>query len=232
MTLSPEAVARLQDNGNLFVFCDHVDPVHWGCVRGAGHGGVHAFIQRHTRVDAPVLVGSDATLLADLTRLQGEVDGIDAVLARRPALADCKSRREQVEHACSTAGRATDQVIKLEREVERLMRLNAGLCKDHNHLLTDGSQWQARAEAAEREVEQWKCNNAENKLIAEENSSRADRAESALAAERQKAVQLREKVQLACEEREDGPDHKWKAGALFVLGVLDALAPVTPERTT
>jgi hypothetical protein len=37
---------RPPDNGNTFVFCDHVayfEDSHGGCVRGAGHDGPHLF---------------------------------------------------------------------------------------------------------------------------------------------------------------------------------------------
>lgn len=43
---------------------------------------------------------------AELAAAVGEVQAIDATLARRPALADISDRLAQIERACSMAGRA------------------------------------------------------------------------------------------------------------------------------
>jgi hypothetical protein len=51
-------------------------------------------------------------LLSELERVERELAAIDAVLDRRPALADLKERYAKVERACSMAGRAD----KAERE--------------------------------------------------------------------------------------------------------------------
>jgi chromosome segregation ATPase len=50
--------------------------------------------------------------------LEAEIQEVDSVLARRPALADCKTRREMVELACVTAGKATDRIFQLKAELE------------------------------------------------------------------------------------------------------------------
>jgi len=61
-------------------------------------------------------------------RMKAELAGIDAVMARRPAL-DKPTRRENIEHAITTAGRATDTVTRLERELERLKAAHATLLR-------------------------------------------------------------------------------------------------------
>lgn len=53
---------------------------------------------------------------ADAAQLRAELATIDAVLARRPAL-DRPTRVENVQHAVATAGRMTDRVVTLEREL-------------------------------------------------------------------------------------------------------------------
>lgn len=55
-----------------------------------------------------------ASATADLER---ELAGIDAVLARRPAIAHLTTRSEKVELAVSTAARATNELVDLERRL-------------------------------------------------------------------------------------------------------------------
>lgn len=61
-------------------------------------------------------------LKAEVEKADAELRSIDAVLARRPALADLGSRWEKIEHACSTAGRATDKVTRLESALAAVTR--------------------------------------------------------------------------------------------------------------
>lgn len=53
--------------------------------------------------------------------LAEELRQIDERLARRPALADCNTRVEKVERACSVAGRETDKANKLVGEKTELV---------------------------------------------------------------------------------------------------------------
>lgn len=62
-----------------------------------------------------------------IAELEGELRAVDNRLARRPALADCKTRADAVEFACSTAGAATSDVIRLKRDVETLHGENSAL---------------------------------------------------------------------------------------------------------
>ena len=79
--------------------------------------------------DAEVLERA-ASELATLTRrveeLEAELASIDAVMARRPAL-DKPTRRENVEHAITTAKNATDRVAELEKTVAKLPKTADGV---------------------------------------------------------------------------------------------------------
>ena len=59
----------------------------------------------------------NTAVAAELARLKSELSHVDSVLARRPALADCKNRCEAIEKAINTA-KETDR-LKAELETER-----------------------------------------------------------------------------------------------------------------
>ena len=141
----------------------------------------------------------------EIERLKAELRQVDAVLARRPAL-DKPTRWENIEHACSTAGRMSDRVVHLEREVvalrAELEQAQKALEKSHRI----GADWMDRAMAAEPRVEQ-----AERAL----EQARTKALDEALSAVVQKkipgdrsAAERNSGVQLACDAirrlREEG----------------------------
>jgi hypothetical protein len=64
-----------------------------------------------------VILASVASLTAQVAAKEEELQAIDSVLSRRPALADCDSRADKINHACVTAGRATDEAFSLKRQL-------------------------------------------------------------------------------------------------------------------
>jgi hypothetical protein len=69
-------------------------------------------------ITAELVARIAAATLERLQTLENEIAGIDATLARRPALADAPNRRAAIERACRRAGEAD----VLEAENARLRR--------------------------------------------------------------------------------------------------------------
>ncbi len=93
-------------------------------------------------------------LLGEIATLRQEVAGIDAVMARRPAL-DKPTRRGNVEHAIATAHRATEEVNTLTRErdalaqqVEALRQERDGAIANLQHATRMRDQIEAERDAA------------------------------------------------------------------------------------
>lgn len=66
-------------------------------------------------------------------QLRKDLDIIDAVLARRPALADCNTRYEKVEKACSVAGAADTAIRERDQLRDRVKELE----KERDDALSD-----------------------------------------------------------------------------------------------
>lgn len=69
------------------------------------YGDLSTVEQRNAIVQ---LRDTDAALRATITQQAQELEGIDDILARRPALADCVTRRDKIETAINVAKRIDD----------------------------------------------------------------------------------------------------------------------------
>jgi DNA repair exonuclease SbcCD ATPase subunit len=103
------------------------------------------------------LVDSHEALRAKLAEVDAELQRIDSVMARRPAL-DKPTRAQNIEHAIDTARRATEEVVRLQRDLSDVRQAH----RDDNLRLVDQRQEQvSRAAAAERRVREVEADRAD-----------------------------------------------------------------------
>lgn len=80
-------------------------------------------------------------LRAALARAEAELAAIDAVLARRPALADCTTRSDMVSLACHTAGKADSERARADAYLRIITRLAPGLADPEFLRVTENMSW-------------------------------------------------------------------------------------------
>ena len=89
---------------------------------------------------------------AEAERLRGELAAVDAVLSRRPAL-DKPTRAENIEHACSTAGRKTDECHSLRQQLEAQRGLSREAADMLERIIGERDTARQQLEAAQAQLE-------------------------------------------------------------------------------